>query len=168
VQKTIETLKRIHPALRVVLVFLAGISLVVMVLATGIDVIGRQTGNPLTGTYEVISLLCALVTAGALSYTQERKENIVVDILVTHMPRSLKKITHLISDLACLAFIALVAWQLTVIAITQWQTGEITETLGIIFYPVTFATAIGFVALALVFITDFLSTCSDAPQETQP
>lgn len=167
-RRTIDTLKRINVILRVTLMVLAGVSLVAMVVMTGIDVVGRKAGMPLPGTYDAITLLCAIATAGALAYTQERKENIVVDILVTHFPKSLKKITHLISDVACLAFIVIVAWQIGDIGLTQYRTGEVTESLGIIFYPITFLSAFGFVTLAMVFVTDILTTLADTPEEPQP
>ena len=52
------------------------------------------------------------------------------------------------------AFFLLVAWQLTQKAITLKRTGEVTETLRIIYYPFTVCVALGCAFLALVLVAD--------------
>jgi hypothetical protein len=50
----------------------------------------------------------------------------------------------------------LAAWQISKYATTLWETGEVTETLQIIYYPFTYGVALGCAALSLVFLIDFL------------
>ncbi|MGA9178233.1 MAG: TRAP transporter small permease, partial [Desulfobacterales bacterium] len=48
------------------------------------------------------------------------------------------------------------AWQIAVKATTLMNTGEITETLRIIYYPFTYGVAFGCAALSLVLFTDLV------------
>ncbi len=54
------------------------------------------------------------------------------------------------------SFSCLPAGRSCVKAATLRATGELTETLRIIYYPFTYAVAVGCVVLALVLVTDFL------------
>jgi hypothetical protein len=53
-------------------------------------------------------------------------------------------------------FFAVVAWQIAKYAATLRKTGEVTETLQVIYYPFTYGVALGCAVLSLVFLTDFL------------
>ena len=50
----------------------------------------------------------------------------------------------------------LVTWQISKYAANLHETGEVTETLQVIYYPFTYAVAVGCGALALVFFIEFL------------
>jgi TRAP-type C4-dicarboxylate transport system permease small subunit len=68
------------------------------------------------------------------------------------------KILKAVNYLICLLFFAIVAWQIAKYATTLMKTGEITETLRIIYYPFTYGVAFGCVILSLVFLVDFLKS----------
>ncbi len=53
-------------------------------------------------------------------------------------------------------FFGLAGWQIANYATILWRTGEVTETLRIIFYPFTYGVALGCMVLALVSLVDFL------------
>ena len=55
-----------------------------------------------------------------------------------------------------MVFFAVVAWQIAKYAGTLWETGEVTETLQIIYYPFTYGVALGCAVLSLVFLIDLL------------
>jgi len=97
-----------------------------------------------------------VVTAFALGYTQIKKGHIAVDILVTGYSPPLKKIVHIVNSTLCLAFFVLAAWQIVVKANILMKTGEVTETLQIIYYPFTYAVALGCLVLALTLLTELL------------
>jgi hypothetical protein len=65
------------------------------------------------------------------------------------------------------AFFAIASWQITVKATTLMQTGEITETLRIIYYPFTYAVALGCLVLTLVMLVDLIKLFT-ASREEQP
>ena len=57
-----------------------------------------------------------------------------------------------------MAFFAIVARQVFKYATTLWKTGEVTETLQIVYYPFTYAVALGCLILAFTFSVDFLKS----------
>jgi hypothetical protein len=65
-----------------------------------------------------------------------------------------------------MVFFTVLGWQITRLATTIWKTGEVTETLRIIYYPFTYGVAFGCFLLALVLLVDFLKlffTKNEAP-----
>jgi len=67
-----------------------------------------------------------------------------------------------INALICMFFFAVVAWQIAKYGTTLWKTGEVTETLRIIYYPFTYGVALGCAVLSMVFLIDFVKCV--APQ----
>ena len=55
-------------------------------------------------------------------------------------------------------FFGIAAWQINKYATTLLVTGEVTETLRIIYYPFTYGVAFGIALLSLVFLTDLLKS----------
>ncbi|MHB9062092.1 MAG: TRAP transporter small permease subunit, partial [Desulfobacteria bacterium] len=74
-----------------------GVSLLALTLLATMNVALRIFRIPVAGTYEVVSFLGAIVTAGALGYTQKRKDHIVVDILSDTFPAPVKRILDRVS-----------------------------------------------------------------------
>ena len=111
---------------------------------------------PVKGTYELMGFFGAIVAAFALGYTQVSKGHIAVDILVDRFSSKTRKITGIINCAACAGFFIIAAWQLAIKATTLWKTGEVTETLRIIFYPFTYAVAVGCAVLALVLLLELV------------
>lgn len=152
----IRILDNIDFVLRKILVSIAAAFLLAMLLLTCANIVMRKFGVPIPGTFELTGLFGAIVGTAALGYTQKKKENIAVDIVVNHFPKKLKLIAAIINDTACAAFSSLAAWQITKIGLRHIASGEVTETLRIIAYPFIFMTAAGFAALGFVFIIDLL------------
>jgi hypothetical protein len=55
-------------------------------------------------------------------------------------------------------FFGIVTWQVFKYATTLRETGEVTETLQIIYYPFTYAVALGCLVLAFTFFVNFLKS----------
>jgi TRAP-type C4-dicarboxylate transport system permease small subunit len=127
-----------------------------MVLLTCANIVFRMFWVPVSGTYELMGFSGALLTAFALAYTQIKKGHIAVDVLVNVFPKKTQWLLSVINNAMCFIFFMLAGWQLAVKANTLRTTGEITETLRIIYYPFTYAVALGCGVLALILLTDFL------------
>ncbi len=149
-------LTKITMYLNRILTFLAGLILVVMVLLTCANIVCRMFWVPVSGTYELMGFAGALLTAFALAYTQVKKGHIAVDVLVNVFPQKTRWIIAAVNNGMCFIFFMLAGWQLVIKANTLRTTGEVTETLRIIYYPFTYAVALGCVVLALILLTDFL------------
>ncbi|MEW5725307.1 MAG: TRAP transporter small permease [Thermodesulfobacteriota bacterium] len=148
-------LEKISQSLNRLLVFAGGLVLLGMIGLTCANIFLRLVFAPVPGTFELMGYFGALATAFALGYTQVKKGHIAVDVLVDAFPARVKVLLGLANSLICCLFFILVAWQLGVKARTLWVTGELTETLKIIYYPFTFAVALGCAVLALVLLAEF-------------
>jgi len=151
-----QLLEQINTILNRLLVFIAGFFLVAMITMTCANIFLRIFWTPIRGTYELMGFFGAVMTAFALGYTQTRRGHIAVDVLVNAFSVRLKNILFIISNCLCSLFFIVAAWQLAVKARTLMRTGEVTETLRIIYYPFTIAVALGCAVLALVMVTDLM------------
>jgi hypothetical protein len=72
-----------------------------------------------------------------------------------------------VNNVICMAFFAIVAYKVAGYGTTLLRTGEVTETLRIIYYPFVYCVAIGCLTLSLVFGVDFLKAVLGAGKEGQ-
>jgi TRAP-type C4-dicarboxylate transport system permease small subunit len=151
-----HTLDKISKILNQILMFIGGIFLVGMIVLTCGNILFRIIWVPIPGTFELMGYFGAVVAAFALGYTQIKKGHIAVDVLVNTFSRPVKKLAQTINLVVGLVFFGLAAWQVAIKASVLRQTGEVTETLRIIYYPFTYAVSIGCLALALVFLIDLI------------
>lgn len=149
----LETLSRI---LNKILLIIAGVMLLAMMLLTCSNILLRMVWVPVKGTFELMGFFGAVLTTFSLGYTQIQKGHILVDILTVRFPDRAQNAINLIGHFISMSFFILVAWQITTWATTLRTTGEVTETLRIIYYPFTYAAAFGCGVLALAFLIDFL------------
>lgn len=149
-------LDKIDSFLNKILMIAGGVAtMALMLLATG-NVATRIFHIPFSGSYEIISFLGAIVTAAALGYTQRNRDHIIVDILSEKFPPRVKKIVDAVSYLIITGFFAVVSWQILLWGLKIRETGELSETLKIVYHPFVFGVALGFAFLALAGAVDFL------------
>ncbi len=151
-----EFLDKISRVLNEIFVWIAGFFLIVMILLTSANIFLRLVWMPVKGTFELMGFFGAIVTALALGYTQIKKGHIGIDILVNQFSAKAQRILNGANYLICMIFFSLAGWQIAKWATTLWQTGEVTETLRIIFYPFTYGVALGCIILSFVLLVDFL------------
>lgn len=148
------TLDKIDKLLGRILLVLSGMAvLALMLLATG-NVALRVFHAPFRGTYEVVSFLGAIGVAFALASTQRRKGHIVVDILSSRYPRRVMRLVDALSAGISAVFFGIVAWQVLVWGARIMASGEVSETLKVIYHPFVFGVAAGFGILTLTCLLD--------------
>ncbi|QTA78607.1 TRAP transporter small membrane protein DctQ domain-containing protein [Desulfonema limicola] len=138
------------------LILIAGVFLTAMILLTCGNIFLRIVWVPIRGTFELMGFFGALVTTFALGYTQLSRGHIAVDVLFRKFSSRTVSILSSINNIICMAFFAVMAWQLFEKGSILFKTGEVTETLRIIYYPFTYGTALGCGFLALVFLGDLI------------
>jgi TRAP-type C4-dicarboxylate transport system permease small subunit len=79
-----------------------------------------------------------------------------VAVLVTAFSDKVKKALTIINNLVCCLFFLVAAWQISIKANTLMKTGEVTETLQVIYYPFTYAVAFGCLVLSLTLMTELI------------
>ena len=153
-----QALDKLCRFLNQALAWIAGFFLVAIVLLTCTNIFMRLVWGPVTGTVELMGYAGAIVTAFALGYTQLKKGHVSVDIFIQRFSKKPQKILTGINNLICMVFFAFVSWQIAKYATKLLTTGEVTETLNIIYYPFTYGVALGCALLSLVFLTGFLNS----------
>jgi TRAP-type C4-dicarboxylate transport system permease small subunit len=149
-------LDRLTRFLNRLLVFCGGTFLIGMIGLTCANIASRTVLGPVRGTFELMGYFGAVVTASALAYTQLNRGHIAVNVLINRFSKKTQQRLNAFNNLVCTLFFALVAWQIALKAHGFMKTGEVSETLRMIFYPFTYGVAIGCGVLALVFLVDWL------------
>jgi TRAP-type C4-dicarboxylate transport system permease small subunit len=154
-----QLLEKLRLYLNRLLVAVAGFLLIAMVVLTTANIVMRLPfiNSPISGTTELMGLFGAIVTSFALGYTQLRRDNIAVDILVDSFNPRVRKVLGVVNSALCMVFFAIVGWRIWIYADKLRFSGEVTETLRIAYYPVTYATSCGVFFLSAVFFIDILS-----------
>src|SRR4030067_3391972 len=158
-RKRMGTLERIDGFLNKFLMFLGGVAVLLLMSLATVNVCLRFFFNaPYRGAYELVGFLGAIVIAFALGSTQKRKDHIVVDILTEKFPKRVNKILDGVNYFITTIFFAIVSWQVFVWGMKISKSGEVSETLKIIFHPFIYSVAVGFAVFSLTLILDFLKT----------
>lgn len=138
------------------LVLAAGVFLVGMILLTCANIGLRTVWLPIRGTFELMGFFGAVVAAFSLAYTQAQRGHVAVDVLINTFPPVVRRVLGRVNSAVCAAFFAIVAWQLADKAAVLHETGEVTETLRMAYYPFTYAVAAGCAVLAVVFLAELV------------
>ncbi len=160
-------LDRINHYINLVLMGIAGLFLAAMIILTCANVFLRMVWIPVAGTFELMGYFGAVLTAFAMGYTQIKKGYIAVDIVVQGFSKGIRRILNAVNAVICSGFFVLVTWQISKYAANLHETGEVTETLQVIYYPFTYAVAVGCGALALVFFIEFLKLLVAGEEDDQ-
>jgi TRAP-type C4-dicarboxylate transport system permease small subunit len=151
-----RVLEKISRILNRTVVLIAGAFMVAMILITCANIFLRIVWMPIKGTFELMGFFGAVATALVLGHTQLKKAHISVDILVNGLSPRIRTVFNGVNYLICMIFFAVLGWQISRLATTLWKTGEVTETLRIVYYPFTYGVALGCFLLALVLLVDLL------------
>jgi TRAP-type C4-dicarboxylate transport system permease small subunit len=149
-------LEKISRTLNLLFIWVAGICLAAMILITCANIFLRLVWIPIKGTYELMGFFGAIVTAFALGYTQMKKAHTRVDILVDSFPGKVQVVLNATNLIICAVFFVIAGWYISKYAVTLWSTGEVTETLRIVYYPFTYGVAGGCFLIALVMLVEFV------------
>jgi TRAP-type C4-dicarboxylate transport system permease small subunit len=149
-------LERLTRLLNRLLVFVGGSFLVGMIVLTCANIASRTVWQPIRGTFELMGYFGAVVTALALAYTQLNRGHIAVNVLIHRFSKKTQRRLNAFNNTVCAVFFTMVAWQVGLKAHSFMKTGEVSETLRVIFYPFTYLVAAGCAVMALVFLTDLV------------
>ena len=151
-----RVLEKISQILNRTFMLIAGAFMAAMILVTCANIFLRIVWVPVKGTIELMGFFGAVATAFVLGYTQLKKAHISVDILVNRFSPRIRTVFNGVNYFVCMIFFAVLGLQISRLATNIWKTGEVTETLRIVYYPFTYGVALGCFLLALVLLVDFL------------
>ena len=159
-------LERINNFLNKILLFSGSVAVLLLMSLATVNVVLRFFFNaPYRGAYELVGFLGAVVIAFALGTTQKGKDHIVVDILTSKFPKRVNRILDGINYFITTIFFAIVSWQVFIWGTKILKSGEVSETLKIVFYPFIYSVSLGFAVFSLTLIVDFVKNVQSKKEE---
>jgi TRAP-type C4-dicarboxylate transport system permease small subunit len=137
-----------------ILNYIAGIALSIMMLLTVTDVILRAGGHPIIGTYEIVSLLMGLVIGFAIPQVSLDKGHVYMEFLLERLPKRGKDIMNTITRILCIFLFAMAGYNMFIVAAGFHASGEVTATIKLPFYHITYGVAVCCLIECLVFLID--------------
>jgi TRAP-type C4-dicarboxylate transport system permease small subunit len=133
---------------------LAGLMLVGMMLLTCSDVAGNFFGSPILGSEEVVGLMASLLIAFALPAAHEEKAHIGIDLLYLKFPNWLKRINNAFIHSISAVFFAVTGWECYKYGNDLKRVGEVSPTLELPTYYITYAISAACFILTLVILLE--------------
>lgn len=129
-----------------------------MLLIITIDVIGAKAFRwPLPGVFDMVCPLEFIIVALAIPFTQILKGHVAIEFFVGQLgKRTQAVITTIAAMLALILFLAM-TWQMFSYSRTIQLSGEITPSLRIPVFPITYIATLSFFLMSLLVFGEFLA-----------
>lgn len=152
-----RTLEAVVTGLSRGLDYLAGIILAATAALVVANILGRALlDQSILGTYEMVGFFTAAVVGLALSRCALEKGHIALGLIVEKLPAGMQKVIDLVVNIPAAAFLIVVAYNLYLYGATIAETGEVSPTTQMIFYPFIYMVAFGFFVLALAVLLNLI------------
>ena len=151
-----KTLLRFREVVDRIFVAIAGFALLAMMFMAAGNVVMRLFGRPFSGTVELVGFSGIIVIGFALGEAQRRKDNVVVDIVSKRYPNWLATLADSIQLGVTALFFAVIGWEVLAWGLRIRESGELSETLKIAYYPLAFCLTMGLWLLALNLLVDLI------------
>ena len=132
----------------------AGILLVLIMVLTGCDIVGRIFGSPIPGTYEMVSFAGGMVIGLALPVTSRERAHVIVDILTSRVSSRAGTILHVVTRLMVIALFLLLGYAFIRMGIDFRAYRQVTPVLGFPYYPVAYIISGACFIESLVLVVD--------------
>ena len=136
-----------------------------MMLVTVANVALRYAANlPIKGADEMIGLLLVCLTATGIGYCQLEKAHVRVSMLFDRLPMRGQAIMDSLAYLIGIAGVVLIGWHLFSRALQYFSLtrGNVTEVLGVVYYPFMFILFLGFFLLAVILLMNLIESVNKA------
>ena len=135
---------------------IAGIAVTFMMLLTVADVLLRAGGRPIIGTFEVVSLLLALVIGFGIPQVSLDRGHVSMDFLLEKLSKKGRRVMNTFTRVLCLALFAFLGCNLFNVGARFHASGEVSATIKIPFYPVAYGVAVCCLLECCVFIFEIV------------
>lgn len=156
-KKAADTLDRgLKPLILVVSKIGAGI-LALIILSIVADVMGRYFFNkPITGVYEISAVMLVFVSIFSVVYCQYQRGHISIDVITGKLKYKTKNIFSLFTYVLYVVTFALLTFQMTRKAISEWETGSLIRNTEIPVSPFVFVAAFGCILFTIIILMHLL------------
>jgi TRAP-type C4-dicarboxylate transport system permease small subunit len=143
--------------------WIAMAGMLVMVLITGIDVVGGKAFLwRIFGAIDMVQLSQIVAIAFACAFTLIVGRHVRVEFIVARLPRRAQGVIDSFVSLIGLGFFMLIIWRLYVLGHTFQNTGESTPTAYIPLYPFAYGIALASIPVCLLFIQELFRSLAKA------
>ena len=139
-----------------ILNIIAGIAITVMMLLTVADVLLRAGGYPIIGTYEIVTLLLALVVGFGIPQVSLERGHVFMEFLLQKLTKRGKDMMNVFTRILCLILFACIGVNLFSVGAGFRASGEVTATIQLPFYPVAYGVGVCCLLECCVFIFDIV------------
>jgi TRAP-type C4-dicarboxylate transport system permease small subunit len=133
---------------------IAGAALAGIMFLTVADVFLRLFKLPILGTFEIVSLLGAVVIGFAIPQTTLERGHVLMDFLTGRLPLGGQRLFHLITRLLAVVTFYIIGWNLYKLGNDLRQTGQVSLTLKIPEYPLAYGIAFCCLFECVVLLSD--------------
>jgi TRAP-type C4-dicarboxylate transport system permease small subunit len=160
----VKTVRRFEDRLKSAIekIFIAGaVVLFIMMMLTVSDVVGRYFfGKPIMGVDELVGLSLVCLVAVSLAYCQLQKGHIRIELLNEHLPSKAQVALDVVAYLFSLSGACLISWQTLdrAMAYLFATRGQMTQIMGIPYFPFVLVLGLGFFLLAIASLIDFINS----------
>ncbi len=135
---------------------IAGISLILLMLLTIVDVVLRGFNKPIVGAYELVALAGAVAIGFSMPRTALLRAHIYVDFMIATFPRTVRNLFNVTTRLLVILLFLTIGWNLLWFGWDLQKSGEVSLTLQMPFYPVAYGVGICCFIQCLVMVCDII------------
>ena len=132
------------------------VTLTFMMLMTVADVILRIVSRPILGTYEIVSILLAVVIGFSIPKVSLDNGHVYMEFLIERLSRRNRSIMFTFTRILCIVLFLLIGYNLFSIANEFRLSGEVTPTIQLPFYPAAYGVGVCCFLECFVFAFDIL------------
>lgn len=153
-----ETIQKALLFVTAKLKMVGAVFLIGMALLTCADVVGRLFKYPIFGTVELVSFMGAIAIACSLPFTHQEKGHIGVELFTRKLPRKVRYILELCTELLSLVLFILVSWRMVLFSVRSKDSGELSMNLQLPEYSIIFVLACGFIIFSIIILNSIFQT----------
>ena len=132
-------------------------ALTLMIAITVVDVFLRAVGNPVIGAYDIVGLLCGpLVIGFALPLASLKKNHVAMDIVLACLPKAKRNILIAVTRVICVLLFSFMGYNLFSVGNGFRRSGEVSQTLHMPFYWVTYGVGLCCFLMCIVFMCEII------------
>ncbi len=135
---------------------IAAVALRVMIATTVIDVAFRAAGRPFLGAYEIVGLICGpLVIGFAVPFSSWNRNHVSIDMFLPKSQQARKDMLTATRSI-CILLFAFIGYNLFSLGNVYRTTSEVSQTLHLPFFWITYSVGVCCFVECFVFATDII------------
>ncbi|OGO16916.1 MAG: hypothetical protein A2Z02_01140, partial [Chloroflexi bacterium RBG_16_48_7] len=133
--------------------------MMVIVIVTGVDVIGGKLFTwRLLGAIDIVQLSQVLAMGFGVALALIEGRHVNVEFVISKLPATAQRVVGVIVNLIGLLLFMLIVWRLLVFGYSFFTTKEATATIYIPVYPFIYALALACIPVCLIFLANLMKS----------